>query len=87
MASTKEGDVVLDPFTGSSTTGIAASAFKRKFIGIDMEKKYLDLSIKRHAELEELIKELNQVYNKTPSKKQIEIIANRLAVKQSELFK
>lgn len=87
LASTKEGDVVLDPFTGSSTTGIAASAFKRKFIGIDMEKKYLDVSIKRHAEIEELIKELNKVYNKTVTSKQAEIIANKLAIKQTELFK
>ena len=47
LSSTNKGDVVLDPFTGSSTTGIAAIANKRKFIGIDLEKKYLDLSIKR----------------------------------------
>ena len=47
LSSTNKGDVVLDPFTGSSTTGIAAAMNNRKFIGIDMEKKYLDLSIKR----------------------------------------
>lgn len=47
LASTNEGDVVLDPFAGSSTTGIAAIVHGRKFIGIDMEPKYLDLSIKR----------------------------------------
>lgn len=53
LASTKKGDLVLDPFTGSSTTGVAAVLLNRKFIGIDSEKKYLDLSIKR---LEEAIK-------------------------------
>ena len=47
LASTKENDLILDPFTGSSTTGLAAHLYKRKFIGIDTEKKYLDLSIKR----------------------------------------
>ena len=47
LASTRKGDVILDPFTGSSTTGIAATLHGRKFIGIDLEKKYLDLSIKR----------------------------------------
>lgn len=47
LASTKKGDIVLDPFTGSSTTGIAAAKEGRKFIGIDMEKNYLDLSVKR----------------------------------------
>lgn len=51
LASTKEGDMVLDPFTGSSTTGLAACLYKRKFIGIDTEKKYIDLSIKRFEEL------------------------------------
>ena len=47
LASTKKGDVIIDPFAGSSTTGIAAALHDRKFIGIDMEKNYLDLSIKR----------------------------------------
>jgi site-specific DNA-methyltransferase (adenine-specific) len=50
-SSTKEGDIVLDPFTGSSTTGLAAHLYDRKFIGIDMEKEYLDLSIKRFKQL------------------------------------
>jgi site-specific DNA-methyltransferase (adenine-specific) len=47
LASTNKGDIVLDPFAGSSTTGIAAHLSGRKFIGIDTEKKFLDLSIKR----------------------------------------
>lgn len=51
LASTVENDVVLDPFAGSSTTGLACILNNRKFIGIDMEKKYLDLSIKRFNEL------------------------------------
>ncbi len=51
LSSTNKGDVVLDPFTGSSTTGIAATMHGRKFIGIDMEKNYLDLSIKRFKDL------------------------------------
>ncbi|MBI5134227.1 MAG: site-specific DNA-methyltransferase [Candidatus Taylorbacteria bacterium] len=51
LASTKEGDVVLDPFTGSSTTGIAAIMQGRKYIGIDKTKEYLDLSIKRFSDL------------------------------------
>lgn len=47
LASTNKGDLILDPFTGSSTTGIMALKLGRKFIGIDLEKEYLDLSIKR----------------------------------------
>ncbi len=39
--STKVGDVVLDPFVGSGTTGIAARSLGRKFIGIDVSPEYL----------------------------------------------
>lgn len=48
LASTKVGDIIVDPFTGSSTTGLAAIDAKRKFIGIDLEKEYLNLSVKRY---------------------------------------
>jgi len=47
LASTNKGQLVLDPFTGSSTTGLIAQLYGRKFIGVDNEKTYLDLSIKR----------------------------------------
>jgi site-specific DNA-methyltransferase (adenine-specific) len=50
LASTNKGDVIIDPFTGSSTTGLAAAKSGRKFIGIDLEKDYLDLSIKRYKD-------------------------------------
>ncbi len=51
LASTNKGDVILDPFAGSSTTGIAAHLLGRNFVGIDTDKKYLDLSIKRFKDL------------------------------------
>ncbi len=51
LASTNEGDIILDPFTGSSTTGIASTINNRKFVGIDMEKNYLELSKKRFLDL------------------------------------
>ncbi|MDR2458324.1 MAG: site-specific DNA-methyltransferase [Clostridiales Family XIII bacterium] len=51
LAASNKGDVILDPFTGSSTTGIATTKYGRKFIGVDMEKDYLDLSVKRYKEL------------------------------------
>ena len=47
LSSTAPGAIVLDPFTGSSTTGVVAIKNNRKFIGIDLDKEYLDLSIKR----------------------------------------
>jgi site-specific DNA-methyltransferase (adenine-specific) len=51
LASTNKGDLILDPFTGSSTTGIAAYLQGRGFIGIDTEKNFLDLSVKRFEDL------------------------------------
>ena len=47
LASTYENDLILDPFNGSGTTGIVANKLKRKYIGIDLERDYLDLTIKR----------------------------------------
>ena len=46
-SSTKEGDIVLDPFNGSGTTGVVAKALNRKYFGIDKEKEFLDLTLKR----------------------------------------
>ena len=47
QASTKEGDCILDPFAGSSTTGVAAKVLKRNYIGIELELEYLELSKRR----------------------------------------
>ncbi len=41
LSSSKKGDIVLDPFCGSATTGVAALRHNRKFVGIDNEKDYL----------------------------------------------
>lgn len=45
--STKEGDVVLDPFAGSSTTLVAAKHLKRKYIGIEIDEKWYKVSVDR----------------------------------------
>lgn len=52
-ASTTPGGWILDPFTGSSTTGIAANLLGRRFLGIDKEQLYLDLSVRRRQEIEQ----------------------------------
>ena len=54
LASTKPNALILDPFTGSSTTGIAANLLGRKFIGIDTLNKYLNLGIERKKELDQI---------------------------------
>lgn len=50
-ASSNEGDLVLDPFCGSSTTGVAAIQNNRRYIGIDISKEYMILSRKRIQEV------------------------------------
>ena len=52
LSSTKQNTWILDPFTGSSTTGIAANLLDRKFLGIDIEKEYLKISKNRKMEIE-----------------------------------
>ena len=47
LASTKEHDLVLDPFNGSGTTGVAALKLKRKYVGIELDGHYLDVTVKR----------------------------------------
>lgn len=44
---TNPGDVILDPFMGSGSTGVAALKNTRKFIGIEIEKEYFDIAIDR----------------------------------------
>lgn len=46
-SSSNENDLVLDPFNGSGTTGVAAVMLDRKYVGIELEKQYLDITIKR----------------------------------------
>ena len=52
LASTKVGDIILDPFAGSSTTGIAANLLGRKFIGIEQDEDFLLLGKKRKMDIE-----------------------------------
>lgn len=72
QASTKPGAWILDPFTGGSTTGIAATLLDRRFLGIDRSEKFLELSRDRREELND-------------AKKRIEYL-DRLQ-KQAKLFK
>jgi len=44
LASTDENDLILDPFLGSGTTGVASVLGKRRFIGIDSDENFLQLA-------------------------------------------
>ena len=58
LASTKQGDVVLDPFFGSGTTGAVARKLGRHFIGIERDKDYAKLARSRIADIEPADKEV-----------------------------
>ncbi len=47
LASTRESDLVLDPFCGSGTTGVACKLLGRKFIGIDNDRDFIALAKER----------------------------------------
>lgn len=63
LASTNEGDTILDPFSGSGTTGIAANLLGRKYIGIEQDKIFCELSLSRRAALENT-EERKRLYDK-----------------------
>ena len=71
LASTNEGDTILDPFAGSSTTGIAANLLGRKFIGIEQDKSFIELSQRRRelldnpTEAQKLLKKMRETPEET----------------------
>lgn len=58
LTTSKEGDIVLDPFSGSGTTGKAALIFGRKYIGYEINEEFYNLSIR----------DLNNTLNQTEIK-------------------
>ncbi|MBP5467319.1 MAG: DNA (cytosine-5-)-methyltransferase [Clostridia bacterium] len=51
---TNENEIILDPFMGSGTTGVACIELKRKFIGIELDKKYFNITLERIKEQQTL---------------------------------
>ena len=49
-ASTQPGDVVLDPFAGSGSTGVAALGLGRRFLGAEVDREYAQLAVRRLRE-------------------------------------
>ena len=68
LASSNPGDLVLDPFFGTGTTGAVAKRLGRDFIGIDADPGYVDLAAKRIAAVQPLDQEDLAV---TPSKRSL----------------
>ncbi len=80
MASTEQGEWVLDPFCGSSTTGIAANLLARRYLGIEQEQEFATMSRNRREELNN-----TDVVNKYRSKiKDIDHLNSLLPLMASE---
>lgn len=69
----KTEGVVLDPFMGSGTTGVAALKLGRKFIGIEIEPKYFDIACKR---IEEAWKQPRLFDEPKPKAEQLSLIGD-----------
>ena len=54
LAASKPNDLILDPFAGSCTTGIAANLLDRRFIGIDQSQEYLNYGVRRKQEIKDV---------------------------------
>ena len=86
LASTNEGDTVLDPFAGSCTTGIAANLLGRKFIGIEQEEEFIALAHSRRkmldnpAEAQKLLKRMRETPEETT------VLVNHARPKDYELM-
>lgn len=50
----KEGDIVLDPFMGSGTTGVACIDTNRNFIGIELSEEYYNIAVRRINEAKQI---------------------------------
>ena len=66
LSSSKEGDVVLDPFFGSGTTGVVAKMLNRYFIGFEKEKKYVNMARKRIKNIKAYDKKLTFQFQEIP---------------------
>ncbi len=72
LSSTNKGDVVLDPFFGSGTTGAVAKKLGRHYIGLEREEKYISLASDRIKQIEPLGDDAIEI---TPAKRSLPRVA------------
>lgn len=83
QASTKPNDWVLDPFSGSGTTGIAANLLGRKYLGLEIEEEFLAMSKARREELENL--QLKSLYLERLTKAKVILPPNNVLIAEDAM--
>ena len=86
LASTNEGDVILDPFAGSSTTGIAANLLGRKFIGVEQDEDFCVLSRRRSDLLNSPIERRKMLKKISENPEEITVLVNHARPKDYQLM-
>ncbi len=76
LASTKPGDIILDPFVGSGTTAAAARELGRRFIGIDREESYVAAARERVARV--MPRDLSDIEVSTPKRDEARVAFREL---------
>ena len=72
--------LILDPFMGSGTTGVACAKMGRSFIGIELDPDYFDISCKRIEEAYRQPDMFVQINNDKPNSQQIDMLNNKETV-------
>lgn len=84
LASTKENAWILDPFSGSATTGIAANILGRRYLGLEQSSDFLELSKQRRIELDDIA--IKEKYKEKIYKYSDVPLQNILEVHESEPY-
>ena len=89
LASTRPGELILDPFAGSCTTGVAANLLGRRFIGIDKEGDYLRIGHMRREELNhtEIAERMKRLLYASPTEPMVMVNHARKSTKKIMLEK
>ncbi len=82
-----EGDIILDPFMGSGTTGAASLTLGRKFIGIERELKYYNIATERLADLGEHIIDSDATQRDRVNKGMIKLMKTALEKSEKTIMK
>jgi len=81
LASSNEGDIVMDPFCGCATTCVAAQQLDRRWIGIDIEHQVVDVLVERLSDDAGLFKDFTATAQ-VPKRTDVQIVQPTVSVKQ-----